>query len=124
MADEITLNVRLQLANGTLTYDFRPGTIQIDQTTAGMSSQVLSIGTAEEDISFGDVGTVGACALYNLDATNYVQFGKKDGSGNMQAIGRLDPAGMPSVFKMDSGATLRMAANTAACKVLVVMFEE
>lgn len=121
MADEITLNVRLQLDNGALDYDFRPGTITVDQATAGLSSQVLSIGTSEESISFGDVATEGVCCLYNLDATNYVDWGVDNTT--MQAIGRLKPSHIPAVFSMKAGTTLKMQANTAACKVLIIMFE-
>jgi hypothetical protein len=124
MADEITVTVRTQLSNGTLTDDFRPGNITVDQTTSGMSCQVLSIGTSEEDITFGDVATEGVCTLYNLDATNYVLWGKKDGSGNMQAIGKLKPSHIPAVFNFNAGSTLRMQANTAACKVRICLYEE
>lgn len=121
MADEITLNSRLQLNNGTLDVDFRPGSITVDQATAGLSDQVLSIGTSEEDISFGDVATEGVCVLYNLDATNYVDWGVKDTT--MKAIGRLKPSHIPAIFNMKAGTILRMQANTAACKVRIIMFE-
>lgn len=121
MADEITLNVRLQLDNGVLDVDFRPGTIQVDQATSGMSDQVLSIGTSEESITFGDVANEGVCVLYNLDATNYVDWGVDNTT--MQAIGRLKPSHIPAVFNMKAGTTLKMQANTAACKVRVIMFE-
>lgn len=106
---------------------------QIDQSGTGAFSTTVSIGTSEEDVDFStifpDLTTEGICVLQNLDATNYVQWGKKDGSGNMQAIGRLSARpstsedAFPAVFQYEPGATLRMKADTGACQVQVTIYE-
>lgn len=129
MADEFTCTINLRLQNGVYKDSYNPGQIQFDQAALGKSDQVLSIGTSEEDITLGDISTEGLCILQNMDTTNYVSWGKKDGSGNMQAIGRLKQApsatepGVPAFFTLEPGATLRMQANTAACQVRVLVFE-
>ena len=129
MADEFTASINVRLANGTLKDSFNPGSLKFDQSNQGKWSSIVNIGTSEEDVTFTDITTEGLCVLQNLDTTNYVSWGKKDGSNNMQAIGRLPAApsstepGMPAVFMYEPGATLRMQANTAACDVLVTIFE-
>lgn len=128
MADEFTLSINLRLANGSFKDSFNPGALAIDQAAAGKWSNVVNIGTSEEDVTLAELTTEGICVLQNLDATNYVEWGKKDGSNNMQAIGRLGPttndgACPVAVFGFNPGATLRMKANTAACEVLITVYE-
>jgi len=129
MADEFTCTFNIRLQNGVYKDSYNPGQVQIDQAAIGKSDQILSIGTSEEDVTLGDISTEGVCILQNMDTTNYVSWGKKDGSGNMQAIGRLKAApsatepSFPAIFTFEPGATLRMQANTAACNVRVIVFE-
>ena len=129
MADEFTCTFNIRLSNGQYSDLYNPGAVKVDQAAIGKSDQILSIGTSEEDITFGDVSTEGICILQNMDTTNYVEWGAKDPSNNMAPIGRLPPApsstepGLPAIFKFDPGETLRMKANTAACLVRVIIFE-
>lgn len=129
MADEFTCTFNIRLQNGVYKDSYNPGQVQIDQAAVGKSDQILTIGTSEEDVTLVDVSTEGVCVLQNMDTTNYVSWGKKDASGNMQAIGRLPAApsatepGFPAIFKFEPGATLRMQANTANCKVRVIVWE-
>lgn len=120
MADEITLDQRLRLSNGALLDDNNPGRIQITQTTQGKFSVVLTIGTTEESTTFTDITTPGICYLRNLDATNYVQWGPATGVYQ----GRLKASDVPACFRLDNGATtLYLKANTAACKVLITVYD-
>lgn len=120
MANEITLTQRLQLANGELLDDNNPGRLQITQSAIGMFKQVLSIGTTEESVTFTDISTPGICYIKNLDATNYVQWGP----ATTVYQGRLKASDAPACFRLDNGATtLYLKANTAACKVLITVYE-
>lgn len=123
MADEFTYSMNLRLNNSPLKETFNPGAISVTQTGVGKWSSVVNIGTSEEDITLTDITTEGICILQNLDATNYVEWGKKDGAAAMQAIGRLKAGEIPAVFGFNPGATLRMKANTATCDVLIVVYE-
>lgn len=127
MADELQLTVTLRHTK-LPKVNFASGSITFDQTGYGVASVIQEIGTSEEDVDLAQLDTEGICILYNLDATNYVTWGKKDGSNNMQAIGKLGPTvGTGScpiaVFGFNAGATLRMLANTAACKVQIICYE-
>ena len=121
MANEITLTVGLQLVNGNLRVQFPQVASQYTQTTSGLSDQVLSIGTSEENVSFTDVTTPGVTVLHNLDSTNYVEYGMSD-AGTMKTLGKLMP-GDKHVLRLAASTTLRMKANTAACKVRVLCLE-
>jgi hypothetical protein len=120
MANEIYTTLLLELNNGSIEHEFNPAALQIDQSTARFEDKVLDIGTSEETISFGDISTKGIVLLMNLDSTNYVQWGP-DSSG-MKEIGRLN-AGEWAFLRVDDGATLKMKANTASCKVRVILYE-
>ncbi len=122
MANEITVNARLKLVNGGL----KPGEFiaqndQYDQATAEFDSFVQNIGTSEEDVTFS-VTTLGWFMMKNLDATNYVQWGAKDTT--MKTIGRMEATETAGPFRMEPGVTLRMLANTAACDVLFIMYND
>ena len=120
MANEITVTARVRVSNGNYTFDKNLSKTDDQTTAAGGNPGVVTIGTSEEDISFGDLTDPGVCILQNLDDTNWVEYGKKDGSGNMQAIGVLRAEGLPHLIELRNGATLRMKADTASCKVLIL----
>jgi hypothetical protein len=98
------------------------GAVMATQTGAGVFAQTLNIGTTAEAVSFGDVSP-GLVILYNLDDTNFVNFGMSDG-GTLKAIGRLYPTTRwPAMFFLMPGQTLMMQADTLACEVHVVAYE-
>ena len=92
-----------------------------DQATAGYDSFVQNIGTSEEDVTFS-VTTHGWFMMRNLDATHYVQWGPKDTT--MKTMGRMEAGESAGPFRVEPGITLRMVANTAACDVLFIMFND
>lgn len=112
--------------NFTMTVDTDEGykaniaeSLEIEQVGLGAQGGIVSVGTSEENLSVGDVGTEGLLFLKNLDSTNYVEFGMSD-SGTMKPIGKL-LAGEIAFFRMKPGQTLRWQANTAAVKVNVLL---
>lgn len=120
MANEITLNQRLQLSNGLLVDDNNPGRIQITQTTKTLFKAVVTIGTTEETVTYAELTTPGVCYLRNLDTTNYVQWGV----ATTVYTGRLKPSGIPACLNLDNSATtLYLKANTASCRVLIVVYD-
>src|SRR5262245_53922502 len=116
MASELKINFGVTYANGALADAVAPYTASVNQTTQQFHGTVVSVGTSEEDLTTGDIGTLGYIYVKNLDATNYVQWGPKSG-GSMVAFGRLK-AGESAILRLEPGITLRWVANTAAVKVL------
>ena len=119
MANEITVNFSITLSGGNYKWNYSLNE-QFDQSATGFDTQVQSVGTSEEDITFTGISTEGWLFMRNLDGTNYVDWGAKDES--MKTIGRLQPDEF-CFIKMNAAATLRMQANTAACEVLIVLLE-
>lgn len=120
MANEIAVNVSANVSNGNLKFTFSPGTVYVDQAAVGgpTPGQVV-VGTTEETISLAELTTYGWVFIQNLDSTNFVEWGFSAGVYG----GKLEP-GEVALFRLKHGASLRMKADTAACKVLVYALED
>lgn len=118
MADEITLSINLDLTNDNVDHEFRPDTISIDQANGRYIDRIQDIGTSEETISFGDITAKGMCVLYNLDSTNYVNWGHVTANLDCKIL-----AGEYCSFRMDDSGSLILQANTATCKVRVILYD-
>ena len=119
MADEISLSSRLRVSNGNSLFE-RSLSKTFDQASVGGPTPgYVTIGTSEESIAFGELGTVGWLLMENLDDTNFVEWGFATGVYG----GRLE-AGEPAVFRLNPSTTLYLKADTAACKCNVYAFED
>ena len=119
MSNEIRVTARLKCKNGSLDVPETGGTYNADQTTLGGGGPgTVTIGTSEEDISFGDIAP-GYVHLINCDTTNYVLYGPKNGSAALQNFAVLRP-GAEAVFEFwGTGVTMRAVANAAPVKVQI-----
>lgn len=124
MANEIKLRIgmeRRHTSNTTdaHTYNGSIATYSVTQTGVGQDDRKHTIGTTEETITFTDISTNGFVILENMDTTNYVEWGFATGvyGGRMKAT---EPAGP---FRLNTGATLYLKANTAACRVRICHYE-
>ena len=120
MSNEITLRASMKVVNGNLEIPLLGSSqFQDDQTNArGGQPGTATIGTSEEDVSFGDLTAPGWVWLVNLDDTNYVKYGPKSGAA-MVLFGEIYP-GKRALFFLGASVTLRMVADTAACDVMIV----
>lgn len=117
MANKIKISVSATLTNGLLKFSYSPGAIQIDQTLQVLVNQVIVVGTSEEDLVIpADMTSEGITIFYNLDATNFVQVGKKV-AGAMESTFKLMAGDPPSIFSAQPGITWRALADTADCKI-------
>lgn len=120
MADEISMLMKLNVTKSALKHTFDPAQVRFTMTGSTFYDAVHDIGTTEESVTtFADVGTEGVCVIYNLDTTNYVQVGFSTGVYGM----RLKGACFPATFYCEPGVTLYLKANTAACKVRIIVYE-
>lgn len=122
MANEIKITLGVAYANGALSDTVAATTLNVNQTTLQFHGTVVSVGTTEEDLTTGDIATLGFIYLKNLDAANFVQWGP-DSGGSMVPIGRLK-AGESAILRLEPGVTLRWIADTAAVKVLTKIYND
>lgn len=120
MADEITVAATLKVTNGNLKWEQPLDFMTFDQAAAGGPTPgYVTIGTTEESIAFGELGTLGWLFMKNLSATNYVEWG----FATTVYGGRLE-AGEIALFRLNPSTTLYLKANTAACKCVVYALED
>lgn len=71
MADELTYQLRISLANGNVTDAYSSGSLRADQsTTARLVHNTQPITTTEIQLDPGDVLTPGYCVFANLSETD------------------------------------------------------
>lgn len=120
MANEISVTMGLSCTNGNFSFPLAQVSSRFDQAASGGGNPgTVSVGTSEETIALGDIGTAGWAQFQNIDATNYVEWGFSTGVYG----GRMEP-GEPAQFRINPGATIYMRANTATCKVRVNVLED
>ena len=128
MADEIKIKPFVTLTlGGVAILSYKPSQTKINQTNGRFYNAVHDIGTSEESVtSFGDVATPGLVYLLNMDSTNYVEWGfaTTDYGGHLTANDGSATKGCPFVqFYGLSGMELFLKANTATCKVQIVVMD-
>lgn len=122
MAKEITIQLDFKRQHATVASDnhFYPSRQKrIDQTGVGQSDTKPTIGTTEEAISFTDIANNGIVFFENLDATNYVEWGTVTGD----YTGRMLAGETAGPFRLNTGKTVYMKANAAACRVRIIHYE-
>lgn len=105
MADEITINLRLQVTKGNLTHREDPGVLSVTMTGSNGTGGIQNIvagGTAGETLTMGDTGTAGWSFFRNTDSVNFVEIG-------IQVAGTFYP-----FVKLKAGESclLRLGTNT------------
>jgi len=120
MTNEFTMDFALNLTNGNLVEQLDISNYQDDQAAAGIQKMLADISTSDETVDTGDLSAPRWCFARNLDDTNYVSLGP-DSTGIVELI-RLQPDDW-CLFPLAPGVALHAQANTAACKVLFVLFE-
>ena len=117
MADELNISISGTLDKNGASTQFNSNDT-VTQTGNAVIKQTISVGTADETLALGDVGTIGYVFLHNLDGTNYIDFGT---DGTTYPI-RLR-AGESALFRYNSAA-LHAKANTAACLLEYAIIED
>ncbi len=108
MANEIQINATLRYANSPTSASIGTSFFD-DQTGNKYMAGVQTIGTSDEPLLKGDVGTIGYLAFRNLDPTNYVELGSTTTVYSIKV-----PAGKGLVVPWDH-TNVYCKANTASC---------
>ncbi len=110
MANEITVNTTVKVANGpSLSHVVNTTS---DQTTAGVVAYRQSIPTSDTVITLTGVTTPVLISIENTDATNYVDIGNTTG-GAILEFARIQPGKEINVW-LFPGVVLRAKAHTGA----------
>lgn len=106
MANELTLNLRINYSKGGAKFERDTGTSQITIAGTAVASGIRSASTSWTSQSI--VAAPGYVYVKNLDSTNYLELGP-DGTASMVKL----KAGQWGIFPI-AGTTLYTRANTAA----------
>jgi hypothetical protein len=116
MPNEITLTQTLLLKNGTLTWDPKLTTQNIDQAVPGVSDQTQTIPTSATAINVStEIATLGVALIKNLDETNYIQIGLVV-SATFYPFARIKPT-EAYPLRLEPGVTYYGKAHTASVKL-------
>jgi|SRR2546428_930067 len=118
MANEITLSGSLSYSKNKAKASLS-GTQTADVTGDHYMQGVQDVGTVEESISKGDIGTIGFCAFRNADSTNFVQVGAASGSYSL----KLKPGEFAGPIRWN-GTAVYAKADTAAVELEYLLVEQ
>jgi hypothetical protein len=118
MADEIRIKTQLTVKNGFVDQSDNVNYTANQTAAGGPTPGYVTIGTSEETVAFGELGTKGWLWMRNLDATNFVEWGFATGvyGGKMLAGESAGP------FRMNA-TSVYLKSDTGACKCLVNGYE-
>ncbi len=119
MANELTVSAALVFAKNSSSITF--GASGVSRNVAGdrYIRTIQSVGTAEEAIGKGELGTLGYGVFRNLDATNFITL--RAATALASGI-KLEP-GDYCVFRLGGNAPFAIA-DTAACLMEYLIVEE
>ena len=115
MASELSFSAQLNYAKSSAALSTQCNVTQ-DVTGVKYCDLIQNIGTVDEVIVFGDLGTVGVYMLQNIDSTNYVDIGF-NGTTYQIRLAAGAPGGLMIAY--NQGATIHAKANTAAANIIV-----
>jgi len=123
MANEITYQFQLRLANGDLSDTYSSPSQRTDQSTARLIRNVQEIGTSEEVLETGGIATPGWAVFVNLDDTNFVEVGHYTG-GTFYEFLKLKP-GDQMVLRLGIATTeLYAKADTATVSLFYIIYDD
>jgi len=102
MANEITLQVNMSVAKGSLRYTFNPPTANITLLGNAAAGGVQNIGTSTEALLLVDVTARGMANFVNLSTGTKVQLGTWDGT-TYHPFQQLN-AGEPAVLRLSASS--------------------
>jgi len=137
MANEAQIRSSLQITTTNIEHRSYPTAFNADVTgELGPTPGAFLATVAGTDVDMSEITTPGFCEVKNYDATNFVEVGVYD-DGGFHPLLEVGPGefytiklsrNLGSQFgtgtgTTDTGVTLRVKADTAACKVYVGAFE-
>ena len=124
MAGIINSSCVLNVNHGSLRSNLNPGQTTLAQAVArGPSPGCVVVGTADTEIDFSELATLGVIQITNLATANYVDFGPADGAGSFKPSTRLK-FGETWQFRLVPGVTYFAKSDTAASAVVFSAFND
>ena len=102
MANEITIQVTAQIANGTIKDQHTLGNVQVTQAGKTIYQDVLALTTSYAACGKGSVGNLGVMLITNVNATGTIQVSVDGGSTSLMTI----PAGATALLYLTPGYTI------------------
>lgn len=102
MANEITLSVYGNLANGSIKDSQNLGNVSVTQSGKTVFQDVLPLTTSYAAIQKGSVGSLGVLFVTNANASGTIQVSVDGGSTSLLTI----PAGVTAVLPMTAAYTI------------------
>lgn len=115
MADTLDILIRLvHTPDGQTPQTYGPFEDTVTMTGADTAfGMTQTIGTSEEAVVIGDIGTLGYCLFKNEDATNFIEVGFADVSTPDDARPVKIRPGKYALF--EANGTLYAKADTGSC---------
>ena len=125
MAKELQAAIKLIFSKGNSTARTSPlleAPRYFDVTGETPLSGRMSVGISAETIPKGDIGTIGAVVLWNLDTTNYIEAGDDADSPSIKLFPN-DGSGLNYCLVPWGATNVSVKANLSACEMDYILVE-
>ena len=113
MANEITLNLKMQVSKGFIEYIQNPGALSVTMsgTTASGGSQTIASSAGGTALNMGSVSSAGYAYFRNIDSAIAIEIGTN--TGTFAAFAKLK-AGEAAIIRLGTNAPYAKAASSSA----------
>lgn len=120
MANEITSALSLEFTKDSKTAKFTKSGMTLDMAGGDFFHGTQGVATSPEALDIGHITSPGMCAMYNHDATNFVEVRGASGEDD----GLKVPPKQGVLFHFPHGCTAPfVTANTLACEIEYLLIE-
>lgn len=118
MANELRVTMSIAFDKGGSSIH-RSFSDSIDVDGNSFQHSVQTVATSEETLAIhSDIGTVGYVFIQNMDSSNFIQLGPATGRTDFKLL-----AGEGMIFRLNSGTTIYMKADTSSVDVEYIVVE-
>lgn len=117
MAEQFYVGVQLVLNRNDAELQIARQSPLLGMVGSHFVKAVQTIGTSDETLDIGEIGTIGFVYLRNLDATNYIEIGSDGTNYPLKLL-----KGNVALFRWNAAA-IHAKANTASCLLEYAVLE-
>lgn len=119
MANELTITTTMNYSNAGVIESMTKQNLQVTVTTNRSTRIVMQAEVAGTNLDLGGVSNLGYILIRNMDSTNFVTITNASDTAQLKL-----KAGEWSLFRLNTGITPKVIADTGACLIEYLLISD